>query len=128
MAGKRIASMSIVVGLFLGAQFCAAADPDAKAKNALDRDVPELKLRGESLSDTIDFLRDTSGVPFVVDWDALAKAGVKKNDPVTVDAKNLKFSEAITMILDSASKKPGAITYVVKGAAIHIAPKKPAGA
>ena len=124
MAGKRIASMSIVVGLFLGAQFCAAAaDPDAKAKAALDRVVPELRLHGESLSDTIDFLKDISGVPIIVDWDALAKAGVKKNDPVTVDAKNLKFSEAITMILDSASQKPGAITYFVKNAAIHIAPK-----
>ena len=123
MAGKRIASMSIVVGLFLGAQFCAAADPDAKAKNALDRSCPALKLDGESLSDTIDFLRDTSGVPFVVDWNALARAGVKKNDPVTVDVKNVKFSQLITIILDSASQKPGAITYFVKDAAIHIAPK-----
>ena len=123
MAGKRIASMSIVVGLFLGAQFCAAADPDEKAKNALDRSVPELRLHGESLSDTIGFLRDTSGVPFIVDWDALARAGVKKTSPVTVDAKNLKFKDAITMILDSASQKPGAITYFVKDAAIHIAPK-----
>ena len=123
MAGKRIASMSIVVGLFLGAQFCAAADPDAQAKNALDRSVPELKLNAEPLSDCIDFLKDTSGVPFIVDWDALAKAGVKKTSPVTVDAKNLKFKDAITMILDSASQKPGAITYFVKNAAIHIAPK-----
>ena len=124
MAGKRIASMSIVVGLFLGAQFCAvAADPDAQAKNALDRSVPELRLHGESLSDTIDFLKDTSGVPFIVDWDGLARAGVKKTSPVTVDAKNLKFKDAITMILDSASQKPGAITYFVKDAAIHIAPK-----
>ena len=123
MAGKRIASMSIVVGLFLGAQFCAAADPDAQAKNSLDRVMPELRLRGETLSDTIDFLRDTSGVPFVVDWNALARVGVKKTSPVTVNAKKLKFSKAINMILDSVSKKPGAITYVVKNAAIHIAPK-----
>ena len=123
MAGKRIASMSIVVGLFLGAQFCAAADPDEKAKKALDWVMPELRFNGESLSDIIDFLRDVSGVPFIVDWDALAKAGVKKTSPVTVHAKNLKFKDAITMILDSASQKPGAITYVVKNAAIHIAPK-----
>ena len=124
MAGKRIASMSLVVGLFLGAQFCAAAaDPDEQAKKALDRVMPELRSHGETLSDNIDFLKDFSGVPFVVDWDALAKAGVKKNDPVTVDAKNLKFKDAITMILDSASQKPGAITYFVKDAAIHIAPK-----
>ena len=124
MAGKRIASMSIVVGLFLGAPFCAAAaDPDEKAKNSLDRVMPELRLHGETLSDTIDFLRDTSGVPFVVDWNALARAGVKKTSPVTVDAKNVKFSQGITMILDSASQKPGAITYVVKNGAIHIAPK-----
>ena len=124
MAGKWIASMLIVVGLFLRAPFCAAADdPDAQAKNALDRAVPELRFHGESLSDTIDFLKDVSGVPFVVDWNALAKVGVKKTSPVTVDAKNLKFSKAITMILDSASQKPGAITYAVKDAAIHIAPK-----
>lgn len=123
MAGKRIASMSIVVGLFLGAQFCAADDPDAKAKNSLDRVMGELRLHGESLSDCIDFLRDTTGVPFVVDWNALARAGVKKTSPVTVDAKNLKYSAAITMILDSASQKPGAITYFVKDAAIHITPK-----
>ena len=123
MAGKRIASMSIVVGLFLGAQFCAAADPDEKAKNALYLNVPKLKLNAEPLSDCIDFLRDTSGVPFIVDWDALARAGVKKNDPVTVDVKNVKFKDLITIILDSASQKPGAITYSVKNAAIHIAPK-----
>ena len=36
--------MSIVVGLFLGAQFCAAAaaDPDEKAKNALAETCPNL--------------------------------------------------------------------------------------
>ena len=123
MAGKRIASMSIVVGLFLGAQFCAAADPDEQAKNALHLNVSKLKVNAEPLSDCIDFLMDVSGVPFSVDWDALARAGVKKNDPVTVDVKNLKFKDAITMILVSASGKPGAITYVVKNAAIHIAPK-----
>ena len=125
MTAKRIASMlSIVVGLFLGAPFCAAAaDPDEQAKKALDWVMPELRLHGESLSDTIDFLRDVRGVPFVVDWNALAKVGVKKTSPVTVDAKNLKFKDAITMILDSASQKPGAITYSVKNAAIHIAPK-----
>ena len=124
MAGKRIASMSIVVGLFLGAQFCAAADPDAKAKNALDRNVPELRFHGESLSDVIVFLEDISGVPFVVDWNALARVGVKKTSPVTLDVKKeLKFSTAITLILDSVSPKPGAITYFVKNGAIHIAPK-----
>ena len=123
MAGKRIASMSIVVGLLLGAQFCAADDPDAQAKNALDRVMPELRLHGESLSDCIDFLRDTTGVPFVVDWNALARVGVKKTSPVTVDAKNLKYKDGITMILDSASQKPGAITYFVKNAAIYVAPK-----
>ena len=85
--------------------------------------MPELRFHGESLSDIIDFLRDVSGVPFIVDWDALAKAGVKKSTPVTANAKNLKFKDAITMILDSASQKPGAITYFVKNGAIHIAPK-----
>src|SRR5690349_11515902 len=39
--------------------------------HALERPLPELHLNGSSLSDVIDFLADTTGANFSVDWKAL---------------------------------------------------------
>ncbi len=71
----------------------------------LDRRLPELRFNGNPLSGVVDFLRVVSGANIVVDWDALNKAGVRKETPITVKLTDVRFDDALTLILKSADKQ-----------------------
>jgi hypothetical protein len=80
----------------------------------LDRKLPEVTFDKVPLGDVIDFLRDVTSANIEVDWKALAAAGVQKNKSLTVRARNLKFSQALRLILDDvAADKP--LDFVADG-------------
>jgi hypothetical protein len=116
-------SLVIVIASLALTAYGAAAKTDAKVRADLNRVLPELKFDGTGLGDVLEFVKDVSGAQIVVDWAALAKAGVKKDTPVTVSMKDVKLAEALTKILDKAAAKPGRVVYTIKGGAIHVAPK-----
>jgi len=54
------------------------------------------------LSDALEFLRDVSGANIAIQWKALEAAGVDRAAPVTMRARNPKFSTALKAILSDA--------------------------
>jgi hypothetical protein len=126
MALQPFARFVAVVGAMLVfAPCCAAAAPktDADVLADLNRVVPGLNLLDVPLEDAMDFVKDVSGDLVVVDWAALQKAGVTRDTRVTSHTQGVKLSAALTTILDKAAGKPGMLTYIVKGGAIHIVAK-----
>jgi beta-lactamase regulating signal transducer with metallopeptidase domain len=93
---------------------------DKKTQAQLDRVLPELNFEGVALSDVIQFLRDVSGANIVVNWKNLEAAGVKRDAPVTIKLRNIKFSKALTVILESAASDPTTLTYKVDQGVITI--------
>ena len=53
----------------------------------------------------VDFLRDVSGANIFVNWKSLEGAGVDRNAPVTAKLRNVKFSKALSIILDSVGRR-----------------------
>jgi hypothetical protein len=76
----------------------AAAAADSPS-DQLDRRLPEINLNGHEFADVMDFLRDVSGSNIFVNWDTLKAAGVRKDAPVTVKFKDVRFSEALALVL-----------------------------
>jgi Ca-activated chloride channel family protein len=80
-----------------------AVAEDASLQSQLDRHLPELRFNANALSDVVDFLRDVNGTNITVDWNALAKAGITRNTPITALLRDIKFCDALALILKSAN-------------------------
>jgi hypothetical protein len=107
--------------LFIGMAWWARADDKARDADdkaiapamqaQLDRELPEIRFGGQALSDIIDFLRDVSGANIYVDWRAAEAAGIKKNAAVNVQLRNVKFSTALTKVLESVSTEKAKLVW-----------------
>jgi hypothetical protein len=93
---------------------------DRAMEAQLARRVPEVSFDAVALADAIDFLRDVSGANIFVDWKALEAAGMDRTTPVTLRAKNVSFSHALDMVLQSASGGTTPLAYSTKAGVIQI--------
>jgi hypothetical protein len=101
-----------------GAATLDAKAKDGPSKDAMARSLPELNFPGVALVDCIDFLRDVSGTAIVVHWRELEAAGVEKNVPVNVRAKDVPFDIALHLVLFTATG--GKADYTVEDRQIMI--------
>jgi hypothetical protein len=95
------------------------AAASGEQKHALERPLPELRLSGSALSDVIDFLADTTGANFAVDWKALDAAKVAKDTPITLRLNSVSLRKALQLILNQAGGA-GVLTYYVDEGVIQI--------
>jgi Flp pilus assembly secretin CpaC len=93
---------------------------DRAVQAQLDRALPELTFDGVGFSDVIDFLRDVSGANIFVNWKSLEGAGVDRNAPVTAKLRNVKFSKALNIILDSVGGGTAKLGYTIDEGVIEI--------
>jgi hypothetical protein len=96
----------------------AAGAEDVKLNGAtlakLDRVLPAVKFDGVAFADVLDFLQDVSGTKIVAPWDKLKAAGIDKNKAVTLNVRNEKFSDVLSVLLIKAAGKPGVLKYGVE--------------
>jgi general secretion pathway protein D len=93
---------------------------DRAVQAQLDRQLPELTFDAVGFSDVIDFLRDVSGANLFVNWKSLEAAGIDRNTPVTARLRNIKFSKALSIILDSVGGGQTKLGYTVDEGVITI--------
>jgi type II secretory pathway component GspD/PulD (secretin) len=86
----------------------------------LERSLPELAFDGVGFSDVVDFLRDVSSANIFVNWKALEAAGIDRNAAVTARLRNVKFSKALRIILDSVGSDTAKLGYTVDEGVITI--------
>jgi general secretion pathway protein D len=93
---------------------------DRAVQAQLDRQLPELKFDAVGFSDVVDFLRDVSGANLFVNWKSLEAAGIDRNTPVNTTLRNIKFSKALSTILDSVGGGQTKLGYTVDEGVITI--------
>lgn len=93
---------------------------DRAVQAQLDRQLPELTFDAVGFSDVIDFLRDVSGANLFVNWKSLEAAGIDRNTPVSARLRNIKFSKAMSIILDSVGGGQTKLGYTVDEGVITI--------
>jgi beta-lactamase regulating signal transducer with metallopeptidase domain len=82
-----------------------AAPPDDPANAAtvekLKKTLPEVRFDGVPFGNVIDFIRDVSGLDFLVEWRALEEIGVERSTPVTINVRNVRVDAAMSLIFRS---------------------------
>ncbi len=110
----------------------AAAPPSAIAappspdtpKSSINARLPELKLEGATLSDAIEFLRDASGANIHVNWRALEAVGITKDAVINLRVRDVRLSQALTLVLNEAGGGNVALTYYEDQNVIEITTKE----
>ncbi len=88
-----------------------SASAQTAAKSALIKRLPTVKFTDVSLTDAIDFFRDTSNANFTVDWKSIEEIGVSKDTPVNLTLRHAPMRVALKATLESAA--PGLLTYYI---------------
>ncbi|MFI5379052.1 MAG: hypothetical protein ACHRHE_07140 [Tepidisphaerales bacterium] len=86
----------------------------------LAKQLQEVRFDGIALSDQIEFMRDVSGATIEVDWQALERAHVNRETPVTIWLRNASFGQTLASMLASAGPE---IEYVTESDVIRITTK-----
>ncbi len=94
---------------------------DRTVEAQLDRPLPELTFDAVGFNDVVDFLRDVSGANIFVNWKSLERAGIDRNAPVTAKLRNVKFSKALNIVLDSVGGGAVKLDYTIDNGVISIA-------
>jgi hypothetical protein len=80
----------------------ATARPDH-----LSATLPIMELQGIQLGDAIEVTRMATGLNVFVNWNALRKAGIEKDTPISLTARNIPVAKALDLILDSLNAGRG---------------------
>ena len=102
---KRSLAIAVVAGLSsftIPNMPASAATGNAAARRQLNTVLPEVNFSGVALGDSLDFLRDVSGINLTVNWKALEEAGITKDTPVTMRLRSIATRKAIQMLLAEA--------------------------
>ena len=93
---------------------------DALTVAQLEKPLPALTFDAVGFSDVVDFLRDVSGTNIFVNWKSLEAAGIDRNTPVSANLRNIKFSKALSIILDSVGGGQTKLGYTIDEGVITI--------
>lgn len=81
----------------------ADSEQNRRVAQQLRQPVP-VNFEANKLSNVIDYLRNTTGVNFFVNWPALETAGVEKDLPITLQLNNIPAEQALRLVLSQASQ------------------------
>jgi type II secretory pathway component GspD/PulD (secretin) len=93
-------------------------------RDALAQKLPEINVDGVGLAEVIDFFRDVSGLNVYVDWAGVQAAGVRRDAPVKVAAKDILLHKALGRVLDSAAGGKGKLKADAVGAFVVVSTPK----
>ena len=94
--------------------------PPGAADLKLKQIAPRTQMKGTSLEEAINFLRDVMGVNFFVDWHALEPANISRSSAVDVDLHDVSFGRALSYILKSVGNPSGRAGWGVEDGVIVI--------
>ncbi|HVT90610.1 MAG TPA: hypothetical protein VHD56_17275 [Tepidisphaeraceae bacterium] len=93
--------------------------PQPSAKRALEANIPDLRFDNISLSDAINFLRDTSGVNFHVNWSAIEAAGITKETTINIRLRSVSLKKILNLVLNEAGHGT-ILTYYIDDNVIEV--------
>jgi hypothetical protein len=121
MTGKLILGMAIgVMAAAAPAQQpeAAAGAPRPRATNTLsilNQRVPEITFEDLSLEQVMSWLADFTHMNVNVRWQILADAGIDRDKPISIHARNLRLSQVLWLIMSEAAGTEIKLAYRASG-------------
>src|SRR5207249_3064409 len=92
----------------------AKAAPAPMGKEALEQVLDEFNVQEVPLREALEMIRERTGANLVVNWKALAKAGVEPNEPVTLRLRSVSLSTLLSTLLSVVEGDKGQLGCTVK--------------
>ena len=80
-------------------QHNSQSSADKAARLALAKNVSKIVVNQQPFSDVINLLRQQTGANIVVNWNALASAGVQKQTPISLTLRGVPFQKVLSLVL-----------------------------
>ena len=89
----------------------------------MSRRIPEVRLEGSTLVDTLEWLAACAQAPggLVVEWDELGRVGVTPDIPVTMHARDVRLDKVVGAVLMEVSSD---LKYTVDGGRLLISTER----
>lgn len=100
--------------------FCPPTRETLATRAKLAEKCPDISLRGQSLGEALDQMREVSGLSIFGNWRALEKHGVKKALPVTTALNGLTIGQALSKLLRDVGEPNVRIGYTVGDGVVTI--------
>lgn len=113
----------VLAGLTLanGAAAQSASPRQAKrstlplTQRLLHQELPEIRWDATPFELVMQNLQQLTGINMVVRWEKLENAGVEKENPITIHAKNLRLSQVLWMVMNEAASTDITLAYRMSG-------------
>lgn len=90
---------------------------DVMAK--LHEPVP-VNFTNNKLVNVIEYLKNTTGLNFFVNWNALTEAGIEQDTPITLELTNVPADEALALVIKLVSRPDRPINYAIREGVVNI--------
>lgn len=101
-------------------QVVSAREVSAEPKEALERPIPLVTLRGVTLGQAIESLGSQTGANLFVSWRVLEGAGVARDTPVNAQLAGVPLENVLDLLLADAGGGDGKLGYRVDGDVIRV--------
>ena len=88
-------------------QSSSESSADTLVRKRLAESVPSISVQQQPFSDVVNLLRRETGANIVVNWNALANAGVQKQTPISLQLSNVPFKKILSLVLQQAAGSGG---------------------
>lgn len=114
------------VGLTKGDHYSASKPwPDIAA--LINSRIPEVSIGDSAFEQVIAWLQDYTGANIVVHWQMLADAGVPRDKPISLYAKNLRLSQVLWLVMNEAGGADVKLAYRASGNLIVLSTEEDLG-
>ncbi len=93
---------------------------DRRTRERLLQPIP-IDFDANQFQNVIEYLRNVTGVNFVVNWRALQSVNIRRDDPVTLQLTNVAAEKALRLILDQVGGEEVRLSFTVDEGVILIA-------
>lgn len=96
------------------------SEVNRRVAQQLEEQVP-VNFEANNLVNVIEFLRNTTGVNFFVNWTALENVGVEQDTPITLNLSNIPADQALRLVLQQATVEEfNPVSFSVIDGIVHI--------
>jgi hypothetical protein len=118
-------TLKLIAPTFLLAVTVLAQSPDKAqparqndappATRVLDQRVPEVRFQEAALDQVIQWVTDVTRINVSVRWSVLQDAGVNRDTPISLQARNLRLTQVLWLIMNEAGGTDARLAYRVSG-------------
>lgn len=97
-----------------------AASEDAELNRRLAETVPDVTFQQMPLDQVVDYMTDLKNVNITVEWEDLARSGIDRDKPISLQLKNVSYGTLLREVLAQTSSNV-AVGFAVRDGLLRIA-------